>query len=130
MADESEPNIYKTRILWRDTMREPRMVLFDARIVFFFLLLAAHLAVWTFVLLLAAIVVFWFVERAGFRFPSALRVVRSTFAGVRRPAVYQRYYRRAIDYGFEYRIGFSNPDGWHIAVSDVKTHMDHMISEG
>ncbi len=78
-------------------------MIFDARLVFFFLLLAVHLAVWTAVLLLAAMLVFWLVERAGYRFPSALRTIRATFAGHRRPAFYQRRYREAVDYGFEYR---------------------------
>ena len=47
--------------------------------------------------------VFWLVERAGYRFPSAMRAIRSTFAGTHRPAFYQRNYREAVDYGFEFR---------------------------
>lgn len=102
-TDQDDGNRFKKRIHWRDTMREPRLVIFDARVVFFFLILAVHLRVWTAVLLVAAMLVFWLVERAGYRFPSAVRAVRSTFAGVQRPAFYQRNYREAVDYGFEYR---------------------------
>ncbi|ASY61414.1 IcmT/TraK family protein [Sinorhizobium sp. CCBAU 05631] len=102
-AETDDGNRFKKRIHWRDSMREPRLMIFDARLVFFFLLLAVHLAVWTALLLLAAIGVFWLVERAGYRLPSALRTIRATFAGVRRPAFYQRRYREAVDYGFEYR---------------------------
>lgn len=101
MSDE-ERNIYKERIVWRETIREPRLVGFDARIVFFFLLLAAHLAWWTFGLLCSAAVVFLFVEKAGYRFPSALRAIRSTFAGNQRPAFFKGNYRKAVDFGFEY----------------------------
>lgn len=96
-------NRFKQRIMWRDTMREPRLLIFDARVVFFILLLAVHLAVWTAVLLIAAALTFWGVERVGYRYPSALRAIRSTFAGAIRPAFYQRQYRTAVDYGFEYR---------------------------
>ncbi|WP_320109284.1 IcmT/TraK family protein [Brucella sp. JSBI001] len=102
-------NRFKRKVHWRDSMREPRLMIFDARLVFFFLLLAVHLAVWTAVLLLAAMLVFWLVERAGYRFPSALRTIRATFAGHRRPAFYQRRYREAVDYGFEYRRSPSPP---------------------
>lgn len=101
--ETDDGNRFKKRIHWRDSMREPRLMIFDARLVFSFLLLAVHLAVWTALLLLSAIGVFWPVERAGYRLPSALRIVRATFAGVRRPAFYQRRYREAVDYGFEYR---------------------------
>lgn len=102
-------NRFKRKVHWRNSMREPRLMIFDARLVFFFLLLAVHLAVWTAVLLLAAMLVFWLVERAGYRFPSALRTIRATFAGHRRPAFYQRRYREAVDYGFEYRRSPSPP---------------------
>jgi intracellular multiplication protein IcmT len=100
---EEDRNIYKERIIWRETMREPRLIGFDARIVIFFLLLAAHLAWWTFGLLCGAAVVFLLVEKAGYRFPSALRAVRSTFAGNQRPAFFKGNYRKAVDFGFEYR---------------------------
>lgn len=100
---EEDRNIYKERIIWRETIREPRLIGFDARIVIFFLLLAAHLAWWTFGLLCGAAVVFLLVEKAGYRFPSALRAVRSTFAGNQRPAFFKGNYRKAVDFGFEYQ---------------------------
>lgn len=100
---EEDGNIYKERIIWRETIREPRLIGFDARIVIFFLLLAAHLAWWTFGLLCGAAVVFLLVEKAGYRFPSAFRAVRSTFAGNQRPAFFKGNYRKAVDFGFEYR---------------------------
>jgi hypothetical protein len=100
---EGVRDIYKERVIWRETIREPRLIGFDARIVVFFLLLAAHLAWWTFGLLCGAAVVFLLVEKAGYRFPSAFRAVRSTFAGNQRPAFFRGSYRKAIDFGFEYR---------------------------
>ncbi|WP_210346935.1 IcmT/TraK family protein [Aminobacter sp. SR38] len=107
--ENEDGNRFKKKVHWRDSMREPRLMIFDARLVFFFLLLAVHLALWTAILLLAAMLVFWLVERAGYRFPSALRTIRATFAGQRRPAFYQRRYREAVDYGFEYRRSPSPP---------------------
>ncbi|WEX91553.1 IcmT/TraK family protein (plasmid) [Sinorhizobium garamanticum] len=88
--EADEGNRFKKRNHWRESMRGPRLMIFDARLVFFFLLLTVHLAVWTALLLLAAIGVFWLAERAGYRLPGALRTVRATIAGVRRPAFYQR----------------------------------------
>lgn len=102
-TEHDDGNRFKKRIHWRDTMREPRLVIFDARVVFFFLILAVHLRVWTAILLVSAMLVFWLVERAGYRFPSAMRAIRSTFAGTHRPAFYQHNYREAVDYGYEFR---------------------------
>lgn len=111
-VEQDNVNRFKKRIHWRDTMREPRLIIFDARVVFFFIILAVHLRVWMAVLLVSALFVFWLVERAGYRFPSAMRAIRSTFAGSHRPAFYQRNYREAVDYGFEYRKMSSPPLGY------------------
>lgn len=121
---EEERNIYKERIIWRETIREPRLIGFDARIVIFFLLLAAHLAWWTFGLLCGAAVVFLLVEKAGYRFPSAFRAVRSTFAGNHRPAFFKGNYRKAVDFGFEYRYDWPErplQTAFLIAVDDVES---------
>lgn len=119
---EDDRTIYKERIIWRETIREPRLIGFDARIVIFFLLLAAHLAWWTFGLLCGAAVVFLLVEKAGYRFPSAFRAVRSTFAGNQRPAFFKGNYRKAVDFGFEYRRTWPERPRQHapiIAVDNV-----------
>ena len=87
--------------LWRDTARIPRLMIFDARLIFFFFLLALHVRLWTLITLLVAIIAFWLIEQYGYTLPNALRAIRNAFAGPKRPAQPYHRYRTAIDYGFE-----------------------------
>ncbi|MEC5291945.1 IcmT/TraK family protein [Aurantimonas sp. C2-6-R+9] len=82
-------------------MKTPRLLIFDARVIVFVALLVFHLRVWTALLLVAGLMVFWLIERAGLRFPSALRALRSRIAGRQRPARAAHLYRSTIDFGFE-----------------------------
>jgi hypothetical protein len=97
----NDDSIFGKPILWRDTAKTPRLVIFDARLVFFFFLLALHLRVWTFFTLIVAILAFWAVERYGYALPNALRAIRNAIAGARRPAQPGYRYRTGVDYGFE-----------------------------
>ena len=94
-------NIYGEPILWRDTMRSPRLAIFDARLIFFCFLPVLHFRVWTVTLLVFGVLTFWGIERAGLRFPSALRALRSRLAGATRPARPRAQYRSEISYAFE-----------------------------
>lgn len=94
-------NIFGEPILWRHTIRSPRLSIFDARLIFLFVPLVFHFRLWTVGLLLAGVVVFAVIERAGLRFPSALRAIRSRLAGSARPAQPRAQYRAAVDFGFE-----------------------------
>ena len=94
-------SIYGEPIVWRDTIRSPRLLIFDARLIFCCALLIVHLRVWTALILLVGIVIFWLIERAGLRFPSALRALRSKIAGAARPAMPGSLYRGSITTAFE-----------------------------
>ena len=96
-----EASMFGEPIVWRDTMRAPRLLIFDARLIFCCALLIIHLRIWTVMLLVVGIIVFWLIERAGLRFPSALRALRSTIAGAARPAMSRKLYRGSITTAFE-----------------------------
>ena len=70
--------------------------MFDARLVFFAGLPILHFRIWTVLLFVVALVVFWLIERAGYRLPSALRALRSSLAGSARPAMPRSFYRPAV----------------------------------
>ena len=99
MAEQG--SMFGEPIVWRDTIRSPRLLVFDARLIFFCALIVFHLRIWTVVALLVGVMVFWLIERAGLRFPSALRALRSRLAGATRPAMPRSLYRSAITTAFE-----------------------------
>lgn len=83
---------------WRNSGKPIRFFIADARAftaTFFFLI---HARLWTFILALVVIFLFWLMERRGLSFHSSLRGVRSWFLGARRPATSRRLIRRWIDY--------------------------------
>ena len=98
---DDRPNIFGAPVLWRYTMRSPRLTMFDARLVFFAGLPILHFRIWTVLLFVVALVVFWLIERAGYRLPSALRALRSSLAGSARPAMPRSFYRPAVTTAFE-----------------------------
>lgn len=71
---------------WRNTMKPVRFFGFDARAGFFVVLLLVHARLWTFMLLISILVIFWILERKGLSFASALRAGRMWFIGKNRPA--------------------------------------------
>ncbi len=86
---------------WRASMMMPRFLFLDARVIAAFLLLVLHLRVWTLAVLVVTALTLWLVERRGYRFPNALRALRSALAGRARPALPSARYRRMRDFGFE-----------------------------
>ncbi len=85
--------------LWRDTMRPMRFFGVDARAalpMFFFIM---NMSTNTFILAVAGMVVFSFLERKGLTVPAAIRTVRAWVAGPVRPAVPWWLSRRFTDYG-------------------------------
>lgn len=102
MADERpDTNIFGTSTYWRASMKMPRFLMFDARVLAAFLLLVFHLRMWTFGVLCVTALALWLIETYGYRFPNALRGVRSLIAGRDRPAFARNRYRTARDVGFE-----------------------------
>jgi intracellular multiplication protein IcmT len=91
---------------WRETMRDPQIAIFDARLTVLLLISIFHVRIWTIALALAAVVFFWSIEYHRLPFPSALRFARNWLAGPIRRAVPRNQLRPMIDFGFEGRPGF------------------------
>lgn len=66
---------------WRESARSLRLFFFNAYVAVPLLLFLLHIRTWTFVLLVATIVVMMVIERHGFTVPVALLAVRAKVAG-------------------------------------------------
>lgn len=99
VQDAHENLIEKTQWHWRNTMRTVRFFNLDARagMPFFALLLYARWV--TLFITVVVTAVFWYVERKGLTFPSALRAIRVWIIGSKRPAWFTMRHRRMRDYG-------------------------------
>jgi intracellular multiplication protein IcmT len=86
-------------IHWRNTQRPVRFFSLDARSAIFILLFMVHISMWTGILAVAMMLVFWALERMGLTFSSALRAFRSFILGPLRPANHRRAVRYWIDFG-------------------------------
>lgn len=84
---------------WRNTWKPARFFMMDARAGI--PLLGASLYIRTWTLLLAAGIVFgfWWMERQGMTFPSAVRAIRCKLTGKLRPAKRRKKIRHPVDYG-------------------------------
>ncbi len=86
-------------IHWRNTQKPTRFFFLDARAFVGVLFFLVHARVWTFILVISTMAVFWFFERKGLSFFAALRAFRSWVVGKRRPATAGHTRRRLVDYG-------------------------------
>ena len=66
---------------WRDSARNPRFFIVDARAAFAILLFLVHIAVWTGLLVIFNLTFFAIVEHYGFTIPVFFRWVRTFLAG-------------------------------------------------
>lgn len=66
---------------WRDSARNPRFFLVDARAAFPIFIFLMHIRVWTGVLVIVSALFFGILERYGFTVPVFLRWLRSFLAG-------------------------------------------------
>jgi intracellular multiplication protein IcmT len=73
---------------WRDSARNARFFLVDARAAFPLLMFLLHIRVWTFVLAIVVIMFFAALERYGFSLLVFGRWLRSTLAGPRKTAIF------------------------------------------
>lgn len=73
--------------VWRDTGRTVRFFFFDAKAGIPFLFFLAHIAWWTLAVSVVSFLTFGILERFGFSWMVAFRLVRSTLAGPIRYAV-------------------------------------------
>ena len=84
---------------WRNTMKPVRFFIFDARAVFFLVLVLIHARLWTLGLMIFVSCIFWLLERKGLSFAAATRAMRLWLIGNYRPAwVYTRR-RKMLDTG-------------------------------
>jgi len=72
---------------WRDSARNPRFFIIDARAAFPLLLFLVHIRVWSFVLAVSVMLFFGLIEHYGFSLTVFLRWVRTLLAGPRKIAV-------------------------------------------
>ncbi len=84
---------------WRNTQKPARFFSLDARAFTAIFLFLVHAKLWTFVLAITTMIVFWIFERRGLTFEAALRSMRSWILGRRRPATLRGRRRHWIDFG-------------------------------
>ncbi len=90
-------------------MARPRLLFFDARLVFFVILFAFHIRWWTFTLLVAAICGFTAANQLNYSIESLLRLLRSRLTGATRPALPYTRLRPMVDYGSDANKGLKQP---------------------
>lgn len=86
---------------WRNTMKPVRFFQFDARAGFFVVLVLVHARLWTLIVLILVLLVFYLLERKGLSFVAALRALRRWLIGPRRPAWIWTRRRKLLDTGSE-----------------------------
>lgn len=72
---------------WRDSARNPRFFLVDARAAFPVFLFLMHIRYWTAILAFVSIAFFGILERFGFTLPIFGRWLRCIFAGPRKLSI-------------------------------------------
>lgn len=77
---ETEPH-------WRDSARNPRFFIIDARAAFPLLLFLLHIRLWSFILAVVTMVFFGALERYGFSLTVFGRWLRTKLAGPRKVAI-------------------------------------------
>jgi intracellular multiplication protein IcmT len=84
---------------WRNSQKPARFFFLDARCFLAILLFLVHARMWTLTVAIVLMLFFWFLERKGLTFESALRAFRCWMLGTKRPANRRSAKRRWIDYG-------------------------------
>jgi len=84
---------------WRNSQKPPRFFTLDARVIFFIFFFLVHARLWTFSLVVLAMLLFWFFERRGYTFEAAIRALRSWILGRNRPANMTTFRRAWTDFG-------------------------------
>jgi hypothetical protein len=88
-------------VYWRETMKPARFLIFDGRVVLVLIPAVMHFRVWTLILALITMMVFWYFDRKGVPTNSILRFARAKLIGRKRTARGVFEERTAIDFGFE-----------------------------
>lgn len=88
-------------LYWRETHKQPKLLIFDGRLIVILLLVILHVRLWTILLAVSAMLTLFFFERKGVPADSILRYLRSSFVGRRRSARGLGSERMPVDFGFE-----------------------------
>lgn len=80
-------------------MRTARFFAFDARAAAPFALFMMHIRLWTFLLFVISLILFWGLEKRGLSFGSAMRAFRVWLLGKHRPALLWTKKRKMVDTG-------------------------------
>lgn len=94
---------FGTSLYWRETHKQPKLVIFDGRLIVLLLLVILHVRLWTIFLVLLAMLVLFFFERKGVPADSILRYLRSSLVGKKRTARGISAERMPVDFGYESR---------------------------
>jgi len=86
-------------MIWRETMRSPRFLMFDARATFPLMLFFLHMTSVTFYTAVISMFIFTILERKGLTISAAFRAMRAKLCGKSRPAIAKDEKRHLIDYG-------------------------------
>ena len=86
-------------IHWRNTQKPARFFAVDARAFSAIFLFLIHARLWTFILAIIVMFIFWAFERRGLTFEASLRAVRCWLLGRRRPATLAMRQRYWTDFG-------------------------------
>lgn len=93
--------MYGNSLWWRESAKQPKLMMFDGRVIILILFAALHLRTWTVALALGSMFVLFFFARKGISADSILRYLRTALNGRRRTARGLHEERSAVDYGFE-----------------------------
>ena len=84
---------------WRNTQKPARFFALDARAFSAIFLFMVHARLWTFVMAIFVMFLFWAFERRGLTFEAAVRAMRFWIAGAKRPATLGLRRRVWVDFG-------------------------------
>lgn len=88
-------------IYWRETHKQPKLLIFDGRLVVVLLAVIMHVRLWTVALALLFMIVLYLFDRKGIPADSILRFIRAGLVGRRRSARGRSAERMPADFGFE-----------------------------
>lgn len=91
-------------VFWRETMRPAKFLIFDGRVVLVIVPAFMHLRIWTLLLAIITMFVFWWFERKGISADSIIRFLRTKLIGKKRTARGVFEERLAVDFGFESKV--------------------------
>jgi intracellular multiplication protein IcmT len=84
---------------WRNTARPVKFFNVDYRAGIFLFIFMMHIRLWTFIIFILMMIIFWLLERRGLSIPIAASRIRCWFLGPFRPALGKIHHRAMTDNG-------------------------------